>query len=106
MEIPWLSTRNRHGWVGAADSTTVNVDYNDDVARLFGEHHSAEIFWIGAAGAAPTGTLTLSLSAALLAKGWSFGGTTGSVTSAKPCRLELRFHKPAKKVLVAKFDAA
>ena len=89
-----------------ADSSTVNIDFNDDVARLFGEHHWAEIFWIGATGAAPTGTLTLSLSAALTAKGWSFGGTTGSVTSAKPCRLELRFHKPAKKVLVARFDAA
>ncbi len=88
------------------DSATVKVDFNDDAARLFGEHHRAEIFWIGAAGAAPTGTLTLSLSAALVAKGWSFGGTTGSVTSAKPCRLELRFHKPAKKVLVARFDAA
>jgi len=86
---------------------SVQVDYNDDVARLFGEHHRAELLWIGASGAAPAGTLTFSLSPALTSQGWSFGGVTGAVTSpAKPCLFRLRFHKSAKKVLIARFDAA
>ncbi|HEU4557981.1 MAG TPA: hypothetical protein VFS20_09035 [Longimicrobium sp.] len=88
-----------------ADSGTAHLDFNDDVARLFGHHHWAELFWIGATGAAPTGTMTLSLHANLAAQGWSIGGPTSVTAPGKPCLFRIRFYKEAKKVLIARFDA-
>lgn len=88
-----------------ANSGTAQLDFEDDVARLFGHHHWAELFWIGPTGAAPTGTLTFSLDAGLTAQGWSIGGPTNVTAPTKPCLFRVRFYKEGKKVLIARFDA-
>ncbi|HVG46197.1 MAG TPA: hypothetical protein VM890_15750 [Longimicrobium sp.] len=89
-----------------ANSGTAHLDFNDDMARLFGEHHWAELFWIGPAGAAPTGTLNFALHANLAAQGWSIGGPASVTAPAQPCAFKVRFYKEGKKVLIARFDAA
>lgn len=87
------------------NSATVHLTFDDDAARLFGQHHCAELFWIGSTGAAPTGTLNFTLRPSLAAQGWSIGGTTSVTALGKPCLFRVRFHKEGKKVLIARFDA-
>jgi hypothetical protein len=89
-----------------ADSGTAHLDFNDDVARLFGHHHWAELFWIGPTGAGPSGTMNFALHANLTAQGWSIGGPTSVTAPGKPCLFRVRFYKEGKKVLIARFDAA
>jgi hypothetical protein len=87
------------------NSATVHLSFDDDAARLFGQHHRAELFWIGPTGAAPTGTLNFSLRPSLTAQGWSIGGTASVAAPGKPCLFRVRFYKEGKKVLIARFDA-
>lgn len=88
-----------------ANSGSAQLNFDDDVARLFGEHHWAELFWIGPTGSAPTGTMTFSLHSTLTALGWSIGGPTSVTAPGKPCLFKVRFYKEGKKVLIARFDA-
>lgn len=88
-----------------ANSADVHLTFNDDAARLFGQHHWAELFWIGPTGAAPTGTLSFTLRPSLAAQGWSIGGPASVTAPGKPCLFRVRFYKEGKKVLIARFDA-
>ena len=88
------------------DSGSVEIAFRDDVARLFAEHHWAEVTWIGSAGGAPTGTLTFNMATALSALGWTFAGSNSVTAPSAPCVFRIRFHKPTKKVIVTRFNAA
>lgn len=87
-----------------APGGTVELDFDYDMSRLFGRH-TAELFWIGTNGAAPSGTLTFQLSTQLSGKGWTIVGNP-SVTAQKPCLFKLRFYPEGRQVFIARFDAA
>lgn len=89
-----------------ANSATLDLNFDADVARIAGEHHWAELFWIGPSGGAPSGSLTLQLSDELAFKGWTIAGVSSPITVTKPCAFKLRFDRDSKKVMVARFDAA
>lgn len=88
------------------NSGTIEVEFDDDLARLVGEAHRGEVFWQNSDGAAPSGSLTFFLSTGLADTGWSFAGATNPVTTTKPCRVQVIWHKPTKKVLLSRFEAA
>jgi hypothetical protein len=88
------------------NSGTVELAFKDDIARVFAEHHWAELFWVGAAAGAPTGTLNFTLSSALTADGWTIAGGSSVTAPSKPCLFKVRFHKPTKQALITRFDAA
>ena len=89
--------------IARGNSATITVNYDRDTYRLYPWHGWAKIDWVGSAGAAPTGTLTLNMHPALAALGWTFAGaitgTSGSLSAGTASQSVKLIYIPESKVI-------
>lgn len=88
-----------------ADAGSIHLDWDEDAARCIGNANKASVHWCDADGTAPSGSLTFTLSAGMTNAGWSIVGTN-PVTTTAPCRIDVRYHRPTRKVLLTRFAAS
>jgi hypothetical protein len=91
-----------------ANSTNINLQWYDMIARRLGGHHRARLLWTGPTGGIPSGTLTFKRDANMVARAWKIMGTAADYTLQNggiASVIEIVFDNANKNVVLVRFAA-
>lgn len=88
------------------NTVSLEVDFAERFAGLYAQRCQAKVHWTTATGAAPTGSITFTLTPRMIGAGWTFSGNSTLSAPAGPVDFTVVFHPDTKKVAICKHVGA